>query len=204
MGKSQSTFYRILEIFTSFLLLNSLWLIFCLPLFTIFSSTAAMIGVTRKWLTKEIDFGVIKPFLQLFKENMKQGIIVQMLWIGMAIVLTVNFIIVFQNEFVGKEIIFSLTAFLSMIFMLMSIYLLPLMVHYHLSLKDLLKNSLFLSIGSLGTTFLCLGSLVAIIALTYIFPFAILISGSLTSIIVYQLCHKTFEKHKSHLNNKTA
>ncbi|MBU9713896.1 YesL family protein [Evansella tamaricis] len=201
MGKSTNVFFRVLEIFTNFLVLNILWIIFCIPVITIFSSTAAMVGVTRKWLTKEIDYGVFKPFFQLFKENLKQGIGLQFLWIGLGMILITDFYIVLLFEFPGQTIIFGLTIFASIIYLMMSVYLFPLMVNYHLSIRGLLKNSLFLSIGSIGTTFLCLLILLTMGILSYYLPFMVLVFGSILSFVIFSLCNRIFEKHKVQLGN---
>jgi uncharacterized membrane protein YesL len=194
MGKPLTTFYRVLEIFTKFLILNGLWLLFCIPIISIFSSTAAMFGVTRIWITKGIDYNIFKPFVQMFKENLRSGILLQIVWTVIGTIIAVDFLIITQASFWGRQIVFGLILFASIIYLMMSVYLFPVMVHFHLSLKDLLKNTLFMAMGSFGNTFLCLVFIGAMLILSYFVPFILLIFGSTLAHLIFNLCHRTFQK----------
>src|SRR5215203_5331174 len=61
--------YRWLETATAFFLLNLLWLVACLPVVTIFPSTAAMFGVVRDWVRGK-DGSLTRTFITRFRENL--------------------------------------------------------------------------------------------------------------------------------------
>lgn len=198
MGKVLNPFYRLLEIFTQFILLNILWILFCLPIITIFSSTTAMYGVARKWVTKDIDYNIVKPFWTMFKANLIQGIILQSIWMIVAGFLIIDFLIVFNNEFVGKQVVWGILLLAIMIFIMMTIYLFPMLVHYQLSIRHTLKNSFLMSIGALGSTVLCILSVLVIITLSYFFPVVLLFFGSIMAYMIFHICNRSFQKVRFH------
>ena len=61
--------YRWLEVATDFFLLNLMWLVACVPVVTIFPSTAAMFGVVRDW-SREKEGGLARTFATRFRENL--------------------------------------------------------------------------------------------------------------------------------------
>ena len=62
----------IMKLVANVLTLNILWLIGCLPLITIGSSTVATLAVLREWQTTEND-SVIHSFARFFRLHFKQG-----------------------------------------------------------------------------------------------------------------------------------
>ncbi|MEK1830300.1 YesL family protein [Priestia megaterium] len=57
-----------------FILLNILWILACVPIFTVFPATAAMFGVVRrKVLEKEIN-GICRLFLAYLKKTLEEAL----------------------------------------------------------------------------------------------------------------------------------
>jgi uncharacterized membrane protein YesL len=75
-----------------------------------------------------------------------------------------------------------------------SVFLFPVMVHYDTDWKTVIKNSLLLSIGRLPITIVCLVLVVVTAGLSVIFPFLLIITGSITAYFVYRLCDREFRK----------
>jgi uncharacterized membrane protein YesL len=196
MEKVLNPFYRVLEIITQFLVLNLLWILFCLPIVTIFSSTLAMFGVVRKWVTDDFNYTVFKPFINNFKGSLKQGIVFQAVWTIIAAVLIVDFRIVYYNDFLGKQAVWTILLLGIVIFTMMSFNLFPIMAHYQLSMKDLLKNALLMSIGSLGNTVLSIVSFISLSIIAYYFPILLLFYGSGLAFIIYQIYNRSLLKMK--------
>src|SRR5215213_2057949 len=67
--------YRWLETATDFFLLNLLWLVACLPVVTIFPSTAAMFGVVRDWVRGK-EGSLTRTFITRFQENLGQSLLI--------------------------------------------------------------------------------------------------------------------------------
>src|SRR5690625_2832174 len=122
MNHVGSIFFRILDIFAHFILLNFLWLLCSIPIVTIFPATTALFAVTKKWLHNGIGVGVIRPFLKALQENFKKGFIIGIVWGILALILYVDFVILLQEEFTGKFILLVLCIFFLIIYVFLFIY----------------------------------------------------------------------------------
>ena len=88
----------------------------------------------------------------------------------------------------------SLLVLAAVIYASASVFLFPVMVHYEMGWKTLIKNSLLISIGRLPTTAACLLFVAVVAGLTAVLPLLILITGSVTAYVVYRLCGREFDK----------
>ena len=69
-----SPFWSFMSRVADLVILNLLWLLFCIPVFTIGASTAAMYRVTLNMVRGE-GGGVVRSFWASFKLNFKQGVL---------------------------------------------------------------------------------------------------------------------------------
>ncbi len=185
--------YRWLEVATDFFLLNLMWLVACVPVVTIFPSTAAMFGVVRDW-TREKEGGLASAFATRFRENFAQSLLVGVLWTLFGAALVLDFFVAEALSFGPEVIMKSLLVLAVVLYASASVFLFPVMVHYETGWKTLIKNSLLLSIGRLPTTAACLLFVAIVAGLTAVLPFLILITGSVTAHVVYRLCDREFAK----------
>ena len=185
--------YRWFEMATDFFLLNLMWLVACVPVVTIFPSTAAMFGVVRDW-SREKEGGLVRAFASRFRENFAQSLLVGVLWVLFGTALVLDFFVAGRLSFVPEVVMKSLLVLATVLFVSASVFLFPVMVHYEMGWKALLKNSLLFSIGRLPTTAACLLFLAAVAVLTAILPVLILITGSVTASVIYGLCGREFAK----------
>jgi uncharacterized membrane protein YesL len=185
--------YRWLEVATDFLLLNLIWLAACLPIVTIFPSTAAMFGVVRDWVRKK-EGGLASMFITRFRENFAQSLLVGALWTVFGVALFLDFLVVNQFSFGVEIVLRAALVLVSSLYVLGSVFLFPVMVHYEADWKTVIKNALLMSIGRLPTTVVCLMFLVVMVGLTMFVPFLVIITGSLTAYVVYRLCDREFRK----------
>jgi uncharacterized membrane protein YesL len=185
--------YRWFEMVTDFFLLNLMWLVACVPVVTIFPSTAAMFGVVRDW-SREKEGGLVRAFASRFRENFAQSLLVGVLWVLFGTALVLDFFVAGRLSFVPEVVMKSLLVLATVLYVSASVFLFPVMVHYEMGWKALLKNSLLFSIGRLPTTAACLLFLAAVAVLTAILPVLILITGSVTASVIYGLCGREFAK----------
>ena len=75
MFRYGSKFYRLMTLVTNLMLLNMLWILTSLPLFTMGASLSAMYHVCIQYVTKQDD-GLVKLYFKAFKENFKQATLV--------------------------------------------------------------------------------------------------------------------------------
>lgn len=176
---------KTLEIVTAFIFLNLLWVICCLPILTIYPSTAAMFGVVRKWKETGIDYGIGKLFISAFKENFRKSFLLGIISFVIGSLIMVDFYFLANLSFSGKNVIIGLLIFCTFVYVGMSIFLLPITVNFQLSIKGIIKNALFFAIGKIGTTILCLMIIASIVVICYFIPFLLWVVGSITAFFVY-------------------
>ena len=185
--------YRWFEVATDFFLLNLMWLAACVPVVTIFPSTAAMFGVVRDWSRKK-EGGLVRAFASRFRENFAQSLLVGVLWALFGTALVLDFFVAGRLSFVPEVVMKSLLMLATVLYVSASVFLFPVMVHYEMGWKALMKNSLLFSIGRLPTTAACLLFVAVVAGLTAFLPVLILITGSVTAYVVYVLCGRAFAK----------
>jgi uncharacterized membrane protein YesL len=185
--------YRWLEVATDFFLLNLMWLVACLPVVTIFPSTAAMFGVVRDWVRKK-EGSLTRTFVARFRENFGQSLLIGLVWTVFGVALVLDFLVANQLSYWPGVVMKSVLVLASSVFAFGSVFLFPVMVHYDTDWKTVIKNSLLLSVGRLPTTIVCLVFVVVTAGLTVVFPFLVIITGSITAYFVYRLCDREFRK----------
>jgi uncharacterized membrane protein YesL len=185
--------YRWLEVATDFFLLNLMWLVACLPVVTIFPSTAAMFGVVRDWVRGK-EGSLTRTFITRFRENLGQSLLVGAIWTVFGVALFLDFLVANQLSFGAEVVLKFLLVLVSALYAFGSVYLFPVMVHYEADWKTVIRNSLLMSIGRLPTTVMCLVLLAVMVGLTVIVPFLVIITGSITAYFVYRLCDREFRK----------
>ena len=139
-----SRYYTFLVFVSNIFLLNVLWLLFCLPILTIFPATAAMFGVVRQWIIHK-DSSVFPTFIRCFKENFKQSFIIQFIWVFLAAFLFIDYTISLKLGFL-KTVISPILIFLGFFLMMGSTFLFPSIVQFKTTIRNILKNTIFLSI----------------------------------------------------------
>jgi uncharacterized membrane protein YesL len=183
--------YRWLEVATDFFLLNLIWLAVCLPVVTIFPSTAAMFGVVRDWVRGK-EGSLTRTFTARFRENLGQSLLVGAIWTVFGVALFLDFLVANQLSYWAEIILKSVLVLVCTVYAFGSVYLFPVMVHYETDWKTVIKNSLLISIGRMPTTVVCLVFLIVMVGLTVVVPFLVVITGSITAYGVYRLCDRVF------------
>jgi uncharacterized membrane protein YesL len=188
----KNTFHKILEVVAYFFFLNMLWILFSLPVITLFSSTAAMFGIIRKSSQEnEINLNTLKDFTLLFKENFKHSMIIGLIWsiTGFSILFYLFF---FRS--IEIEILKGLIIVLTVIFIFHTVYLIPVTVHYNLTVWKVFMFSIIYSFKFFISTFIALCIIGASSIIFYTFPMTLLFIFSTCAYHVYHTCAKSFRK----------
>ena len=188
--------YQLLERIADLFILNFLWIIMCLPIFTIFPSTVAMFGVTRKLITNKEHDGMLKTFFIMFKDNFKKSLLISLPWFGVAIFLYWDFQLLHPGHSIVQLVFFIPILLLMLVFISMTVYLFPILVHIDTSNKNTIRNALVVAVSHPLSTFLLVGLAVGMIYSLYKAPVLIFFTGSLCSYLMYSICHKTFSNIK--------
>lgn len=191
MNKSETNvFFRMLDIFAHFVLLNLIWIICCLPVVTIFPATAALFAVVRKWITEGTDAGTVRLFFGKFRENFRKSFLIGLGWMVAGVILYVDYSILLQYDIAMKSAIFGILVFASLVYVFMSLYIFFVLVHFELSIVHTLKNALLLSVSHYFHTLLCLAVVGIAIAVSVYFPLLLIVMGSVSAFILYSIFHQ--------------
>lgn len=132
-------------------ILSVLWLVCCLPIFTIGPATAAMYYVTLKW-AREDEVRIAETFFQGFKKNFKQGVALNLIFIVVGVILALD--CVYMYAVGGTAGTLSAIAFLVLEIWLLCImfYTYPLQAQFINPIRQTLLNAAILSMRKLGST----------------------------------------------------
>ncbi len=185
------------------IILNALFLISCIPIFTIGASISALYYVCLKILRGEEPY-IWKNFWKGFRQNFKQGTIIWLISIGLFFFLGMDFYIInTQNTTMFLVVRIGLWAVCFVLFS-MFIYIFPIISHFKCTLKQAFKNALYMTIGHLPFTVILIAFFGLILwlftASTKTMAMAIIISGICGfSIVAYTACiifDRIFKKYE--------
>lgn len=143
--RPDSPLMRFMMLLTNLVVLNVLWLVSCIPVFTAGAATVAMHTVLIRYITGKDD-AVLRPFFRAFKENFRLATI---LWIPnflIGAVMAAEIIYLSVGAPGWLKVIFGILLF---IYSAATSYLYPLLARYQNTGKATIFNSFALSIRHL-------------------------------------------------------
>lgn len=152
-----------------FIVLNMMYLIFCIPVITIGPATAALYQVTLREVRKEHGY-LVRKFFQHFREMFLQGISAFLLFAG--VLTAAAYALAFWHTFstfVGT-VAFMLTFMLTIAVLCAFIYVFPLMARFQNRFLQTVKNSFLFAAANPGSTVVLLLLRVAAAGLLYLVP----------------------------------
>lgn len=160
---SDSKFMQAMGRIGDLVILNLLFFISCLPLFTIGAASAALYTVCFQMGTEK-ESGIFHTYVRAFRENFKQGTVVFLI---LALFLLAGFFDTLLLSSLAGWLRYGciLTAILLVLAVLMYSYAFPLLSQFSNGIRGTLKNALFLSLGYLPRSLL--------IAAVNVFPMAL-------------------------------
>lgn len=151
---------------------NIIFIVYCIPIITIGPAIGAMTSVTMS-MVRQNHIYILSDFHNAFKENWKQSIICG--FISCIIFVFLSIPAVFYLRLAQEKpilyMICFICIFISMLCGLALLYIYPLIITVSLSIKDIFKNAVLLSIVCLKNTLT--GSLIYVIVLAiniFFFP----------------------------------
>lgn len=149
MGLNIIYFGFLIPLFTMLILmfstLNEIWMLLGIPAAILGPATAAMTRVVRNYSQERPTF-MIHDFWVAFKKNFKQGII--MGFIDVACILWLIICLPIYQDAAAKNSVMNVPLVLSVafavMFLLMHIYIYQMICSTNLTMKQILKNSMFL------------------------------------------------------------
>ncbi|WP_349944776.1 DUF624 domain-containing protein [Lacrimispora sp. BS-2] len=146
--------WRFIGKFGDLIILNILWLICSIPIFTIGASTTAVYYVTLK-LARDDDGYTIRSFFKSFKENFKQSTAIWLILLAVGMILGVDMYF-FTRLYTGSGSLRTVmvTVFLAMALIYAAIftYIFPLQARFFNTVKRTFFNAFFMSLRHLFRT----------------------------------------------------
>lgn len=186
--------FKILEFVTAFFQLNLLWLLFCLPVITIFPATVAMFCVIRQWVLHK-DYSVFRAFFQFFKENFKQSFVLGILWTVFAGLFFLDFMLM-KNFASFQYILLPVLTLIGIVLLFITTFIFSTIAHYNVTWLTAIKNSFFFSIRYLLVTLSIIVLLVLMILILFTWKITFIFIFCVYAYCNYYLCNLVFEKIK--------
>ncbi|WP_432627180.1 YesL family protein [Brotaphodocola sp.] len=142
----ESPFFSFLATLTDFVVLNLVFLITCLPIFTIGPALCALFAVTLREVRKESGY-LIRSYVQAFRENFRRGLMLSLCYVPIGLILLYNLFFWAQLPgIIGTAATLILTLAV-LIYLFSLFYVFALCARYENSLKLSIQNSVALSLG---------------------------------------------------------
>lgn len=135
--------YRILNKLVDLLLLNVVFLVTCIPIFTIGCAVTALYGTTRCMLKEE--GYLIRGYLKNFKENFKKATIVWIVMLFVLLVLAVDFWILGGGSYGSLRWVRVVIMAIFVLWLMIFTYVFPLISKFENTVKNSLMNALIIS-----------------------------------------------------------
>jgi uncharacterized membrane protein YesL len=191
-------FFSFFEKIADTVILNIIFIICCLPVFTIGASLTALSSVTQKMARKEEGY-ILRGFFSSFKQNFIQATAIWliMVFFGVVFCFDIRFVTVS-----GDGAIFNvfriILLMLGIIFAFEFIYVFPVLARFDNSIPNTMRNALLLSVINLPWTLLLilLAAVPPVIGYFYLqvgIPFYLFAGFSLISRISSRIFRKVFD-----------
>lgn len=179
MSFLNNRFIEALEKIADMFLLSVLWLICCIPIITIGTSTIALYYATVKVVRRETG-NLFQEFFRGFRQNIRQGVLLEVIYIIVGELLYVAHrfaLLAGLTSMVGKA--YYIFSFVILLFLLcVTAYLIPVISRFTLSLFSAFRLALAFSMGNLKTLIPLLFTAIGAVAVIYVFPPALLMIPS--------------------------
>lgn len=159
--------YRFLTVTGNIIIATVLWLIGCIPVVTIGTSTAALYYTIVKSVRKEVGY-VHAEFWRGYKLNLKKGVAATAALLALGLLLGVEMRMVLENGVEVSRIWYSLSGLLILLMLLVTLYLFPVMSRFDMKLGKLCMLSFVMSIRFWYIT-LALGAGLAAVVLAQVY-----------------------------------
>ena len=140
--------WRFIGKFGDLIVLNILWILTSIPVFTIGASTTAMYYVTLK-LVRDEDGYTIRSYFKSFKENFKQATAIWLIMLAVGLLLGFDLYFFINLESGGsnfRNVMVTIFGSMTMIYICILVYVFPLQSRFYNPVRRTLFNAFFMSI----------------------------------------------------------
>lgn len=136
-------------------ILNILYLVCCIPIVTIGAATTSLYYVSLR-MAKEEEGYVTKDFFRSFIENFKQSTVIWLILLSIGIVVGGEFILINRMEGSFVPVVQCIVYVGVLLFSFEFLYVFPVLSRFENTIKNTMKNALFISILQIPKTLVML------------------------------------------------
>ncbi|WP_310832640.1 YesL family protein [Paenibacillus pedocola] len=122
------------------------WTLGILAPFTVFPATAALFTVVRKWVMGNTDVSTFRTFFQGYKENYFKSMLGGLIYTVLFVVMYVD-VTVYMTQMANFKIVGILMLVLMIILFVSMFNFFSIVVHYQMTFKEVVTNSVLLTIA---------------------------------------------------------
>lgn len=148
-------FFQVMGRIADLIILNLIFLVCCIPVITIGPALTALHYVLMKMCRDEESY-LIRSFFKSFKENFRQGVIINLIVLAAALILYMDFNLISAMTGTVAKALYYIFLVLALLFAMMYMYIYPLLAKFYNSIATIFKNSMLMAIRHLPYTLLCL------------------------------------------------
>ncbi len=146
-------FFQVMGRIADLIILNLVFLVCCIPIITIGPALTALHYVTLKMARNEESY-ILRSFFKSFKQNFRQGLIINLILLATAAILYVDFRLIPVIGGTTAKVLQYLLMVLAFLFAMMYMYIYPVLAKFYNPITAVLKNSLLMAIRHLPYTIL--------------------------------------------------
>lgn len=180
------------------LLLNVLWIVCSLPLFTIGASTTAVYYVTLKMVRDEEGY-TTKSFFDAFKTNFRQATVIWLILAAAGALIGADLAVYMRSTSISALGMVLMAAFfaVAVIYLFINIYAFALLARFDNTILKTLKNAFIMSIRHLPSSISMIASNIILTAIGFLaFPPILLLGMPLMAFINSWFLVKIFDRYQ--------
>lgn len=194
-------FWQLMARIADLIILNIIFVITCIPVVTAGASISALYYMCFKILRKESPY-ILRSYLKAFRQNFRQSTFVWIFSLVIVYFLGMDYYLLTSqgalNSLIARLAFWLLAGLLFSMF----IYIFPIISHFECTLRQALKNSLYLTLGHLPSSILLVCIFGGVLWLTTVTPetfaailvLAALCGCSFTAYIACMIINPLFRK----------
>ena len=144
-------FFTFMSRVADLIILNLLCIVCCIPVVTIGPSIAAMFYVTLKMVRNEESY-IVRGFFKSFKQNLKQGIVINLIMLAAALLLYFDISICRSTPGTIGKVLMVLFMMILVVYLMIFLYIYPVLAKFYNTIKNTFTNAFLMSIRHLPYT----------------------------------------------------
>ncbi len=197
-----SAIAAILRLLWDLTVFNFLWILCCIPVFTIGPAICALFSVTLR-LADDSTPPSVKNFFDAFSSNFRQGLLIELLCVVMAFVAYTDTMFALRLTGTYKTVFFVVATILVMLLITLVCYVFPLQARFQNKLSEHIRNTFALACcAPFHTILMWLSFLVPILLPIFFFGVVVqtvgfmylMVGAALPAFLISKLCLKVFSK----------